>query len=160
MEKTINTKHGIVMVTDENEYLFPNLNKETQVVFQPASGYYLATSFLKDKTLPDGKNHGPSVISKNIEDAIEAAESALDWLSHVEVEHDKTGMTFVVIDANARMILSSPDWMKSSQAITVRDAQGELNPHVTIGPDDHLTSGLREAYTGWQNRRTIKANRQ
>jgi len=160
MKKTINTKHGIVIVTEENEYLFPNLNKETQVVFQPASGYYLATSFLKDKTLPDGKNHGPTVISKNIEDAIELAESALDWLSHAEVEHDKTGMTFVAIDANARMILSSPDWMKSNQIVTIHDAKGTLDPHVTIGPDDHLTSGLREAYTGWQNRRMIKANQQ
>ena len=83
-----------------------------------------------------------------------------DWLGHAEVEHDKTGMTFVAIDSNARMILSSPEWMKSNQTVTVHDAEGELDPHVIIGPDDHLTSGLREAYTGWQNRRTIKANRQ
>ena len=160
MKKTINIKHGIVIITDENKYLFPNLNKETQVVFQPASGYYVATSFLKDKALPDGKNHGPTVISKNIEDAIEAAETALDWLSHAEVEHDKTGMTFVAIDASARMVLASPDWMKSSQSITVHDAQGTLDPHVIIGPDNHLTTGLRTAYTGWQNRRTITKNQQ
>lgn len=156
MKETINTKHGIVIVTEENEYLYPNLKKETQVVFQPASGYYIATSFLKKGELPDGKKHGPTVI----DDAIEKAESALDWLGHAEVEHDKTGMTFVVIDASARMILSSPDWMKGSQAVTVRDADGELDPHVVIGPDDHLTSCLREAYTGWQNRRIIKSNRQ
>ncbi len=160
MKETINTKHGIVIITEENEYLYPNLKKETQVVFQPASGYYLATSFLKEGELPDGKKHGPTVIAKDIDDAIEQAETALDWLGHAEVEHDKTGMTFVVIDANARMVLSSPDWMKGSQAVTVRDADGELDPHVVIDPDHNVTECLRSAYTGWQNRRTITKNRQ
>ena len=160
MKETINTKHGIVIITEENKYLYPNLKKETQVIYQPASGYYLATSFLTEGELPDGKKHGPTVIAKDIDKAIEQAESALDWLGHAEVEHDKTGMTFVAIDSNARMILSSPEWMKNNQSVTVHDAEGELDPHVIIGPDDHLTSGLREAYTGWQNRRTIKVNRQ
>ena len=163
MLKTILTSAGIVIITDEDEYLYPNGNIETIVTYQKASGFYIAKSSFKTETLDDGDRHGPECISKDLGESIIQAQSALAWLKNAKLDYDrKTNEDYVRISDIARIVLerdpSDPDRRPN---LVIRDDIGAINTHIGLSDDiiGKTTKWMRAAYEQWQNRRTIAANK-